>query len=44
MNKYSKTAKLGDILIQKKEITKEQLNDALKSQSENGKKLGEMLV
>jgi type IV pilus assembly protein PilB len=44
MNKYSKTAKLGDILLQKKEITREQLNEALKSQAGSGKKLGEILI
>ncbi len=44
MNKYSKTARLGDILLQKKEITQEQLNEALKSQAGSGKKLGEILI
>lgn len=44
MNKYSKTAKLGDILLQKKEITEEQLNSALQSQVGSGKKLGEILI
>lgn len=44
MNKYSKTAKLGDILVLKKEITQDQLQDALKSQSGSNKKLGEILI
>lgn len=44
MNKNNKTAKLGDILLQKDEITQEQLNDALRIQKEVGKKLGEILV
>jgi len=44
MNKSSKAAKLGDILLQKNEITQEQLNEALKLQTGNGKKLGEILV
>lgn len=44
MNKYSKTARLGDILLQKNEITQLQLNDALKSQTGSGKKLGEILI
>lgn len=45
MNKYSKIAKLGDILLQKKEITQEQLTEALKEQAAgSGKKLGEILI
>lgn len=44
MNKYGKTAKLGDILVLKNEITKEQLQDALKSQIGSNKKLGEILI
>ncbi|MDD4780717.1 MAG: ATPase, T2SS/T4P/T4SS family [Tissierellia bacterium] len=44
MNKYSKTAKLGDILVLKNEITKEQLQDALKLQIGSNKKLEEILV
>lgn len=44
MNKYSKTAKLGDILVLKNEITQEQLQDALKLQAGSNKKLGEILI
>lgn len=44
MNKQSKISRLGDLLLQKNEITLEQLNDALKSQSGSGKKIGEILV
>lgn len=44
MNKFSKTAKLGDLLLQMEEITQEQLKDALSSQNTSGKKLGELLV
>ncbi|MDW5300408.1 MAG: GspE/PulE family protein [Sedimentibacter sp.] len=44
MNRSSKTLKLGDILLQKKEITQEQLNEVLKLQTGSGKKLGEILV
>ncbi len=44
MNRISKSAKLGDILLYKKAITQEQLNDALNSQTGKGKKLGEILI
>lgn len=44
MNKFNKTAKLGDILLEMEEITQEQLKDALNSQYTSGKKLGELLV
>lgn len=45
MNNFSKTAGLGDVLLQKKEITQEQLNEALKLQKDNGaSKLGEILI
>ncbi len=44
MNNFSKTARLGDILLQNKEITQEQLNEALKLQKGSGKKLGEILI
>lgn len=44
MNKFNKTAKLGDILLNMEEITQEQLKDALSSQYTSGKKLGELLV
>lgn len=44
MNNYSKTARLGDILLHKKEITQDQLNECLRSQKGSGKKLGEILI
>lgn len=44
MNKSNKTAKLGDLLLQKKEITREQLAEALKLQKQDGKKIGEILT
>lgn len=44
MSKSNKTAKLGDILLQKNEITHEQLIEALRIQKANGKKLGEILI
>lgn len=44
MNKSKKTARLGDILLQQKEITQEQLTEVLKLQKINGKKLGEILI
>lgn len=44
MNKSNKTTKLGDLLLQKKEITREQLAEALKLQKQNGKKIGEVLT
>ncbi len=44
MSKYSKITKLGDILLQKKEITQEQLTEALQAQAGSGKKLGEILI
>jgi type IV pilus assembly protein PilB len=44
LNKFSKSIKLGDILLQKNDITLEQLNDALEAQRGTGKKLGEILV
>jgi type IV pilus assembly protein PilB len=44
VNKYSKNIRLGDILLKKNEITKEQLSDALKSQVGSGKRLGEVLI
>ncbi len=44
MNKFGKTARLGDILLEMEEITQEQLKDALNSQYTSGKKLGELLV
>ncbi len=44
MNRSNKIARLGDILLQKKEITQEQLLEALKAQSGSGKKLGELLI
>ncbi len=44
MYKSQKSAKLGDILLSKKEITQEQLDDALMEQTESGKKLGEILI
>ncbi|NYB74302.1 type II/IV secretion system protein [Sedimentibacter hydroxybenzoicus DSM 7310] len=44
MNNYSKTARLGDILLHKKEITQDQLNECLRLQKGSGKKLGEILI
>ncbi|WP_312814501.1 GspE/PulE family protein [Sedimentibacter sp.] len=44
MNNYSKTARLGDILLHKKEITQDQLNECLRMQKGSGKKLGEILI
>lgn len=44
MNKFGKTARLGDILLEMNEITQEQLKDTLNSQYTSGKKLGELLV
>ena len=44
MYKPKKSAKIGDILLAKNEITQEQLSDALTEQNEGGKKLGEVLI
>ncbi|WP_313342860.1 GspE/PulE family protein [Sedimentibacter sp.] len=44
MNSFSKTARLGDILLQKKEITQEQLSECLRLQKGSGKKIGEILI
>ena len=44
MNNSNKTSKLGDILVHKKEITQEQLMEALSYQAKHGKKLGEILI
>lgn len=44
MNNFSKTARLGDILLQNKEITQEQLNEALALQEGSCKMLGEILI
>jgi len=44
MDNISRNTKLGDILLNMKEITVEQLENAYKSQIETGKKLGEILV
>ncbi len=39
-----KHQRLGDILIARKEITKQQLHEALEKQQQTGRKLGEVLV
>jgi len=44
MDKFGKTARLGDLLLGMQEITQEQLKDALSSQYTSGKKLGELLI
>jgi len=44
MDNISRNTKLGDILLNMKEITVEQLENSYKSQIETGKKLGEILV
>ena len=44
MNKPNKITRLGDLLLQRKEITQEQLDDALKVQKTSGKKIGEILI
>lgn len=44
MQKPKKPTKLGDILLLKREITHEQLNDALLEQAGSEKKLGEVLI
>jgi type IV pilus assembly protein PilB len=44
MNKFRKSSKLGDILLSKKEITREQLDNALSEQVESSQRLGEILL
>ena len=39
-----RTQRIGDILVKKNLITKEQLNDTLEIQKETGEKLGDILV
>lgn len=41
---YRKKLRLGDILIEQKVITEEQLQKALKAQAKSGRKLGEAMV
>ncbi|MCR5256340.1 MAG: Flp pilus assembly complex ATPase component TadA [Acetatifactor sp.] len=44
MDYTRKKLRLGDVLLENKYITKEQLDEALKKQNGSGKKLGEVLV
>ena len=44
MNTVCSLSKIGEILLKQKKITNEQLGQALKLQSANGKKLGEIMI
>ncbi len=44
MNKPNKIIRLGELLLQREEITRQQLDDSLNAQKTNGKKIGEILV
>ena len=44
MNTICSLSKIGEILLKQRKITPEQLSEALKLQSANNKKLGEILI